>query len=141
MKKLITVKMVTDALGILSTGSLKDNLYMFDDNRRGGSQGEGTSALVTVLDFKEKQPKEYEIIWFVMNMRPDVAVRIEDMQVDSDAVCITRNWYEDTDISYWTACIEKEFDTIEGTMRLHIAGCNTLFTHKFTIKGKELKNE
>jgi len=137
MKKRITVKIVTDALGILSSGSLQENLYMFDDNRCGGSYGEGTSGLVTVLDFYRKQPEEYEIIWFVMNMRPDVAVEIEDMQTQSDAVRIELHKYDETDISYWLMSVDTPFDTVEGTMFLRIAGRNEPFIHKFTIKGKE----
>jgi len=137
MRKRITVKIVTDALGILSADTLQDNLYMFDDNRRGGSYGEGTSGLVTVLDFHRGQPEEYEIIWLVMNMRPDVAVEIEDMRTQSDAVRIERHKYDETDISYWIMHVRTPLDSVEGTLSLRIAGRDVPFTHRFTINGKE----
>lgn len=129
---------MTDALNILSTGSLENNLYMFDDNRREGSYGQGSSELVTVLDFQKRKPEEYEIIWLIENMRPDVAVAIEDMQVGEDAVQIEQETYEDTDISYWRLRVLHAFEMLEGELVLRIAGSRQRFTHKFTIRRKEV---
>lgn len=135
--KRITTGIVTDALGILSTDSLEGNLYMFDDNRLGGSFGEGTSGLVTVLDFGDNRPDEYELAWFVMNLRPDVSVEITDMRLQSDDVTAERQVYDETDVTYWIIRVKNAFDTLKGTVSLRIAGRPELFTHDFTIMGKE----
>lgn len=140
MNRTITVKIVTDALAVLSSGSLEGHLYMFDDNRRGGSYGEGTAGMVTVLDFGERSPEEYEILFFVMNLRPDVAVEIMGMRFDSDAVNAESTKYEDTDISCWTVRAVRPFDTVKGMLFLRMAGHRELFVHEFTIKGKDTGN-
>lgn len=141
MRKCITTAIVTDALGILATKSLEGNLYLFDDNRRSGSYGEGTSGMVTVLDFKEQKPEDYELAWFIMNLRPDVSVEIADMQAGSDAVLIERHVYEETSISCWVARVRRAFDTVECTLSLRILGYPKMFTHRITIKGRGQEHE
>lgn len=134
MNRIITVKIVTDALAILSSGSPENHLYMFDNNRLGGSYGEGTSQLVTVLDFAERKPEEYGILCYAMNLRPDVAVEIEDIQFGTDAVKAERRVYEGTDISYWMIHVERAFDMVEGTLFLRMANSPTLLQHKLSIR-------
>lgn len=140
--KAITINVVTNAMDILAAGSLNGNIYLFDNNRLGGSEREGTDALCCVLsgnipENSNGNPVEYRIFWTVTNLCPCVYIEISDLQMSGDAFAVEKKYYEGTNISYWTGTVCKPFDTATCVLTIKVGTYAKQFTHSFTFKMKK----
>lgn len=141
MNKTIVINIVADAMGILADDSLEGNLYLFDNNRSGGSKGEGTSSLQCMVCYDwESGDKgalsECRILWNITNLCPDIRVDLSDLQMSGDAFHVEKNFYEDTDIPYWAGRVCHAFDTETCRFTIRIGSYAKEFTHTFQFKGK-----
>jgi hypothetical protein len=120
-KNLITILVVIHAEDALSMNILDgNNTYLFDNNRAGGSIGEGTHRLKTKVNGKQN---ECTIRWNSMSITPETLVEITEIQTDTNYMCVTECTYEDSDVTYWEGTIKKAFE--ELTCRLSIKiGCS-----------------
>lgn len=136
--KVITINIVTDAMGILSDGSLDGNVYMFDNNRLGGSTGEGTASLQCRIDCgSEKKPQSSKLVWNIVNLCPDVRVDIVDIKMSGNAIEVEKRYYESTDVAYWIGTVKKSFDTEHCTLFLKIGESEKIHTTTFSFKGRK----
>lgn len=107
---------VADVVGILASDSLEGNLYLFDNNRTGGSVGEGTGQLNTRLKFREGD--QIDFLWNVMSLEPEAYVSISLVEADPEYFEITSGLYPGSDIGYWKGKVNKVFG--QQTYRLSL---------------------
>lgn len=97
----ISIRIVVDAVGALESGTLHGNLFMFDNNRRGGSTGQGSSALLTVL------PKDAELSWMVSPLECEAYVSLNSIDMADNCYEVQRHLFPETNIFYWTARMRR----------------------------------
>lgn len=133
-KKTVTILVVVDAIGVLSSGMLNGNIYLFDNNRLNGSTGEGTQALKTKVDCKRKE--QFTLLWNIMSMDPEAFVQISGINADENYLKVSRNRYEDSDIDYWTGTVEKAFDILPYELLIKIGNSNNEYRWTPELLGK-----
>jgi hypothetical protein len=99
--KMISIISVVDVVGALANNTLSGNIYLVDNNKTGGSTGEGTEALSTSV--KEND----EVVWIVQSLECEANANIEGILIDSACCEPQKKFYEGTDVSYWVGKIKK----------------------------------
>jgi len=136
--KAITISVITDAMGILSDDSVEGNVYLFDNNRIGGSTGEGTSSLQCRVDCgNEKETVTSKLLWNITNLCPDVRVDLVGVTISGDVIEVEKRLYDDTDIAYWVGTVIKSFDAVKCTLSIRVAESSKIYTVTFTIRGRK----
>jgi hypothetical protein len=81
--RVINILVIVDCIGAVSTGNLKDNVYIVDTNGYEGSWNEGTSQLVSVCQDGQG------LSWSVTSVNPGNEVNIVSFsgQMVSSSVC------------------------------------------------------
>lgn len=98
----ISITAVVDCVGVLATGGMSGQLYMYDTNKTAGSTGFGTEELHTRVSRGDR------LLWNCLARECEAYVAIEAVEIDS-AVCEpVRKVYPGTDVSYWTATVKKD---------------------------------
>lgn len=117
ISKTITVTAVVDVVAILAGDSLQGNLYLFDNNRQNGSDGEGTEHLKTRIGFGEKEDAA-RLMWTIMPLESEAFACISAITADNKAFEAHKEIYPDSDITYWTGTVQNTFQQL--TYRLSI---------------------
>ena len=127
--KTITIVSVIDVVSALADGSLNKNIYLLDNNKAGGSTGEGTDVLFS----KAKQGDT--LVWSVMPIEPEVYVGITDILIDKEYCDAEKKLYEGTDISYWTGTIKKEITNLQYQVKYKVGTREGDFSWDLTLVG------
>lgn len=109
MNKTILVMVVVDVVGLLADDTLDGNIYLFDNNRRNGSENEGTGQLKIRFATEEKDA-DITIVWNVMSIEPEAYVAISNLEADSPYLTVSKEYYKSSDIAFWKCEVEKEFE-------------------------------
>lgn len=91
----IIIMTLVDVVGALADGSLKNNIYLMDNNKEYGSSEEGTDILNT------KVSKGDTVIWNVTPFEPEAYTEITDIIISDDICRPVKRRYEGSDITYW----------------------------------------
>jgi hypothetical protein len=98
----ISIAAVVDVVGALATGSLHQNLYLYDTNRAHGSTGTGTERLRTAVRAGD------QLLWSVIPLECEAYAAIDAIEIDASVCEPVREVYPGTDISYWTATVKRD---------------------------------
>lgn len=131
MSKTITIMVVADVVGILASDSLEGNLYLYDNNRAGGSVGEGTEHLKTRLKFERDQ---VNLLWNVMSLEPESYACISQIKTDSEDFKIDSKSYPGSDITYWKGTIKKTFRQHTYYLSLKVGNREKEYTCELSIE-------
>lgn len=131
MSKTITIMVVADVVGILASDSLEGNLYLYDNNRAGGSVGEGTEHLKTRLKFERDH---VNLLWNVMSLEPESYACISRMMTCSKDFTITPQSYPESDITYWKGTIKETCDQPTYYLSLKVGNSEKEYTCKLSIE-------
>lgn len=93
----VSVLLVVDVEGALSSNNLQDNIYLIDSNKYIGSSGEGGSNLATTLNAGSK------IVWSVVPVQPDGQVSIAGFSGQAISENVINPKPEDDDNESWVA--------------------------------------
>jgi hypothetical protein len=132
-KKTITVLVVIHAEDALS-GNILDgnNTRLFDNNRAGGSTGEGTHRLKTKVNSKQNG---CTILWNSMSITPETLVKISEIRTDTNYMHVTKCSYKDSDITYWKGTIKKAFEELTCRLSIKIGCSDREFLLDFKLVG------
>jgi hypothetical protein len=98
----ISITAVVDCVASLASGTVGGNVYLFDTNASGGSQGQGSQALHTRVARGDR------LVWTVFGLECEAYVGITGISID-EAVCEPRRgFYPGTDIAYWTGTVSGD---------------------------------
>lgn len=111
-----------DVVGVLSSESLMGNLYLFDNNRRYGSNNEGTGILKTFV--KEGD----QIIWTAVPIEPEAFASITSVDIDENICHLEKGKFEGSDIDYWKATVLKNIDSISYQITYKLGNSINNFT-------------
>ncbi|MBL3552724.1 hypothetical protein [Rhodovulum sulfidophilum] len=103
-KRVITVIGLVDVVGALAEDALGRDLYLFDDNKAGGSSGHGTSCLRTCADAEDL------VVWEVMPLECEAFARIDDVLIDekyAPYIDLESGVYDPSSVVYWAGRILK----------------------------------
>lgn len=98
------VMALLDVVAALSSGTLADSLYLFDNNRWAGSTGHGTGRLSTVAE-----PGDV-VVWTTMALECEAFARLQQVKIDiayAEYVALDAAAFSDTPEVYWFARILK----------------------------------
>lgn len=98
----ISITAVVDAVGALSSGSVRGHLYMYDTNKAGGSSGFGTEELRTRVRMGDR------VLWNVLALECEAYVGIAGIDIDKDVCEPERKVYPGTDVAYWIGTVKKD---------------------------------
>lgn len=98
----VTITAVVDPVAVLASGDLDDNLYLYDTNRKGGSDGFGTPELRT------RVRKGDTLVWNVIPLECETFVSLSGIEIDRRIAEPTRKVYPGTDIAFWTATVKQD---------------------------------
>jgi hypothetical protein len=112
--KTITIASVIDVVGSLATDSLEGQVYCIDTNKANGSSGQGTDHLRTVVR------KGDRLVWTVIFLECEAYAAIDDIIIDSDCCKPEQLFYDGTDVSYWTAVIDKDVASVPYSIKFRI---------------------
>ncbi|MFD9791573.1 hypothetical protein ACFWXK_11560 [Streptomyces sp. NPDC059070] len=101
-KRPISITAVVDCVGVLATGSVHGQLYLYDTNKAGGSTGFGTEELRT------RVRRGDQLLWNVLALECEAYVSIDDIVVDREVCEPERRVYPGTDVAYWIATVKKD---------------------------------
>jgi hypothetical protein len=115
---MISIKAIIDVVGALSSGTLSDSLHLFDDNRRGGSNNQGTYRLATAVK------KGDQILWTIAPLECEAYAEITAIALPADICEVTRQTYPGTAIAYWIGTVKETVEDLPYsiTMSLGHAG-------------------
>lgn len=97
----ITITAVIDAVGALADGNMRDHLYLYDTNMTPDSIGVGTGQLVTRAEQGD------QLLWNAHPLECEAFVAIDDILIDRTICEPVEQVYPGTDITYWTATVNK----------------------------------
>lgn len=110
----ITIRLVIDVIGALESGVLAPNVYLFDNNRRGGSTGHGTAALDTSAAVGDR------LIWTIAPMECGTYCEIAAIDLPEALCTVKREVFAGTNVSYWTGAVFGHVDDLPYTIALGI---------------------
>jgi len=123
--KTITIKLLVDVARALEKRELNDDLYMFDNQRRAGSQHEGTNRLATVVSDGDT------VVWTVASVECEAYAALAKVDIDPDYCEVQRKMYPETDIAYWVGTVKKpitelayglSFELVRGGLVMSTSG-------------------
>lgn len=132
-KKTITIMVVVDPVGVLSADSLKENLYLFDNNKANGSVNHGTEALITKLTFNPDE--EITLLWNVLSIEPESFVGISQVVADEKYIEIKKSKYKGSDIEYWTGIVKKPFEQLSYSLSIQAGSRDMEFPCNLNLVG------
>lgn len=97
----VSITAVVDPVGVLASGGLHDNLYLYDTSKTQGSTGFGTEELRTPVRAGD------QIIWNVVVLECETYASLDDIVIDEKVCEPEKKVYPDTDIVYWTATVKR----------------------------------
>jgi hypothetical protein len=100
--KTITIVSVVDVIGALADASLDYNIYLFDNNKTGGSQDLGTASLKTKVSAGDR------LLWTIMPMEPESYSAIKEITIDKTVCEPVLRTYEGSDVTFWEAIVKKD---------------------------------
>lgn len=109
--KTITISSVVDVVGALATDSMSGQVYFMDTNKAGGSTGQGTENLRTVV------AKGDRLVWTVIFLECEAYTEIDDIVIDKEFCEPKKKVYVGTDVSYWIATVKKDVGVVPYTVR------------------------
>lgn len=104
VKQATNVMAMLDVVGALGSGTLSQSLYLFDNNRREGSTGHGTSSLKTVAQQGDV------VVWTTMALECEAFTRLDRVEIDvayAEYVTLDAGAFSETPEVYWFAKILK----------------------------------
>ncbi|MDR1369500.1 MAG: hypothetical protein LBJ72_05145 [Dysgonamonadaceae bacterium] len=126
-RKIITIMVMVDVVGVLSNDSLEKNLYLYDNNKANGSFGHGTEKLTTRLIFNPDE--EIMLLWNVLPIEPETFVHISQVVADKKYLKIEQNNYKESDIIYWTGTfIRKPVKQLSYKLSIRVGNRETEFS-------------
>jgi hypothetical protein len=130
---MINIKSIIDVVGALEDNMLKENFYLYDDNRRNGSTRQGTQELATAVK------KGDQIVWTVTPMECEAYADISAITLPS-AICeVKRYTYAGTAIAYWLGTVKEAVDNLPYSITLKVGNHSVSMTCENgprLIKGK-----
>lgn len=114
MAKTITIATVIDVVGALATDSLVGQVYFMDTEKASGSTGHGTESLKTMVS------QEDVLVWTVIFLECEAYAAIDQIIIDNDYCEPEKKVYEGTDVSYWTAKVKKNVQSIPYTIKFKV---------------------
>lgn len=121
MDRTISVMAVVDVVGLLASDTLDGNIYLFDNNRKNGSENEGTGHLKTRFASDGGRGK-ITVLWNVMSIEPEAYITITKIEADSPHLKVSNECYKGSDIVFWKGIVDKKFK--KSTYRLFIKAGN-----------------
>lgn len=112
--KTITIISLVDVVGALASGTIGGNLYLLDNNRLGGSSGEGTEVLKTMVNEGD------QLVWTVMSLEPEAYASIDGILIDSDYCEPEQKTYEGSDVTYWVGKVKKKLQTVPYKLKVAV---------------------
>lgn len=104
--KTITIISVVDVIGALADESLNYNIYLFDNNKTGGSQGLGTDCLKTKVSVGDR------LLWTIMPMEPESYSAINGIIIDKTVCEPSLRTYEGSDVTFWEGIVKRDIEEI-----------------------------
>ncbi len=120
--KTITIVSVVDVIGALANESLNYNIYLFDNNKTGGSQGLGTDCL------KTKVSKGDSLLWTIMPMEPESYSAIKAIIIDETVCEPVLQTYEGSDVTYWEGIVLKDIEEIPYSIAFAFGNKDTIIS-------------
>jgi len=102
----ISIIVIVDVVGALASGSLKDNIYFIDNNRKRGSEKEGTGELKTKVEMGD------HLIWNILPLEPEAFSQLVDIVIDPEYVEKRILTFKDSDITGWVGEVRKSPDIL-----------------------------
>ena len=102
---MVSINTVVDVVGALVDDSLRNNIYLVDNNKANGSTGLGTDALQSAVNVGDT------ILWTVESLEPEAYAMITGIEIDS-LVDVTEGVFPGSDVIYWKGIVEQQFDTL-----------------------------
>jgi len=112
--KTISILVIVDVVGALASGSLQDNVYLIDNNKKGGSLDEGKAVLKTRVHQGD------QIIWNVLPLEPEAFTQISDIVIDPEYFEKNFYTYKVSDVTFWAGQIKKNPDVLPYTLKLKL---------------------
>lgn len=100
----ITIVSIVDVVGVLASGSFADSFYLIDNNRMGGSTGEGSDSLIT-----KARPGD-RMVWISMTLECEAFASITDIAIEPERqqYCNPQSYiYPNTNVVCWVAYIDE----------------------------------
>jgi hypothetical protein len=107
---MISINCRLDVLGALDEGSLRKNLYMFDNQRREGSHSEGTIELATAVNQGD------QILWTLTPLEVESFAEIAAIGIDPEVCEPVQGYYVGSTVSYWLGAVKKAVDKIDYSL-------------------------
>jgi hypothetical protein len=106
----VTIVSVVDVVGVLASETFAGSFYLVDNNRMGGSTGEGSDALVT-----KAKPGD-RIVWITMTLECEAFASITAITIaeENRRYCNPRSYvYPNTNVVCWVADIGESAEEVE----------------------------
>jgi len=98
----ISITAVVDCASALATGSLRENLYLYDTNKSAGSSGHGTEQLRTRVSRGDR------LVWNAMALECEAYVALDSIQIDPNVCEPERHLFPGSDIAYWIGTVKSD---------------------------------
>jgi hypothetical protein len=121
-KKTVTIVTVIDIVGALTTRSLDGVTFLFDDNRRFGSDGLGTASLRTKVRAGDT------LVWTTFPLEVEAFVGISEVVI-APAICKPeRRRFPGSDIIYWQAIVLDCSDEVPYQIKYFVGDDQTVMS-------------
>ena len=130
---MINVKSIIDVVGALEDNTLKENFYLYDDNRRNGSKFQGSHQLATAVK------KGDQIVWTLTPMECEAYAEITEINLPPEVCEVKRYTYDGTAIAYWLGTVKEAVDNQPYSITLKVGNHSVSMTCEDgprLIKGK-----
>jgi hypothetical protein len=112
---MVTISSFVDVLGALVAGTLHGHLYLFDNNRRSGSEGEGSDSLATAVRQGDK------IVWTVSALECEAFTEIIAIDDLPSEVCeVKQHFFSGTSVSYWAGTVKSSIDRLPYSITIRL---------------------
>ncbi|BAW79669.1 hypothetical conserved protein [Candidatus Nitrosoglobus terrae] len=105
--KTITISSVIDVVGSLANDDISGSVYFMDNNKAGGSIGQGTENLRTVVEQGDR------LVWTVICLECEAYSAIDSVDINKEFCEPEKKIYPGTDISYWVGTVKKPIVDVE----------------------------
>lgn len=110
----VSIRMIIDPATALEAGTPHGSLFMFDNRRRAGSQGQRTDRLQTAV-----APNDI-ITWVLLPIECEVYVELAGINIDKDLCEVSSHYYPGTNVRYWTGKVKKAVGDLPYSMTFEV---------------------
>jgi hypothetical protein len=135
VNKTVSVLSVIDVISALSDGTLSKNIYLYDNNKAGGSTGQGTSALASNVTQGDT------LVWTTMAIEPEVFVEIASITMDPTYCKPIKGFYPGTDVAFWSGVVLKDIGTLQYEVGYTVGTRDGGFKWKLNLAGNSTTNQ